>query len=97
MYHSDEVSRNGLSLLHGMKKGVGSYLLQTPALGANKGNTVAVVDVGGDGSHAVPRLGVECVTGYQLGTTEGLVDVQAAERVVNGYRLQKNRRCDSKV
>lgn len=75
-----------------MKKGVGSYLLQTPALGAHKGNAVAVVDVGGDGSHAVPGLGVESVTGHQLGTTEGLVDVQTAERVVNGHRLQKKQR-----
>lgn len=70
------------------KKEFSSHLFQTSALGADKSHAVAVVDVGGDGSHAVPRLGVESVTGHQLRATEGLIDVQTAERVIDGHRLQ---------
>lgn len=75
----------------GSGKGVGSYLLKTSTLGANKGNTVAVVDIGCDRSHAVTSLGVESVTCYQLRTTEWLVDVQTTEGVINWYRLQKKK------
>lgn len=70
------------------KKELSSYLFQTSTLGADKSHAVAVVDVGGDGSHAVPSLGVESVTGHQLRPTEGLIDVQTAEGVIDGHRLQ---------
>lgn len=64
-----------------------SYLFQTSTLGANKSYTVAVVDVGGNGGHAVPSLGVESVTRHQLRPTEGLIDVQTTERVIDGHGL----------
>lgn len=64
-----------------------SYLFQTSTLGANKSYTVAVVDIGGNGGHAVPSLGVESVTRHQLRATQGLIDVQTTERVINGHRL----------
>lgn len=66
-----------------------SYLLETSALGADKGDAVAVVDVGGHRGHAVTGLGVQSVTCDQLGTAERLVDVQATEGVVDWYRLEK--------
>lgn len=69
------------------KQKLRSYLFQTSTLGANKSYAVAIVDVGGDGSHAVPSLGVERVTRHQLRPSEGLIDVQATERVINGHRL----------
>lgn len=75
----------------GSGKEVGSYLLKTSTLGAHKGNTVAVVDIGCDRSHAVPSLGVESVSCYQLRTAEWLVDVQTTEGVINWYRLQKKK------
>lgn len=71
-----------------------THLLQTSTLCADKGNTVAVVDVGGDRSHAVPSLSVESVTRHQLRPTERLVDVQTAERVVNWHRLQMERKTE---
>ncbi|TNN48537.1 hypothetical protein EYF80_041281 [Liparis tanakae] len=75
-----------------VRGGAGTHLLQTPALGAHKGHTVTIVDIGGDRSHPVSGLGVERVTGHQLRTTERLVDVQTTERVINGHRLQRGRR-----
>lgn len=71
-----------------MRRGVGTHLLKTSTLGAHKGYTVAIVDIGGDRSHAVPSFSVESVSGHQLRTTKRLVDVQTTERVVNGNRLQ---------
>lgn len=85
----DKASRDGLFVLKGTrKKKLSSHLFQTSALSADKSHTVAVVDVGGDGSHAVPSLGVESMAGHQLRATEGLIDVQTAERVIDGHRLQ---------
>lgn len=69
------------------KKKLRSYLFQTSTLGANKSYTVAVVDIGGNGGHAVPSLGVESVTRHQLRATQGLIDVQTTERVINGHGL----------
>lgn len=69
------------------QKKLRSYLFQTATLGANKGYTVAVVDIGGNGGHAVPSLGVESVTRHQLRPSEGLIDVQTTERVINGHGL----------
>lgn len=69
------------------KKKLRSYLFQTSTLGANKSYTVAVVDIGGNGGHAVPSLGVESVTRHQLRPSEGLIDVQTTERVINGHGL----------
>lgn len=87
MYQSEQRWRlNGVLMLHKKQK-LCSYLFQTSTLGANKSYTVAIVDVGGDGSHAVPSLGVERVTRHQLRPSEGLIDVQATERVINGHRL----------
>lgn len=63
-------------------------LLQTSALGAHEGHAVAVVDVGGDGGHAVAALRVERVSRHQLGAAQGLVDVQTTEGVIDGHRLQ---------
>lgn len=69
-----------------------SYLLQTSALGPHEGHAVAVVDVGGHRGHAVASLGVQRVTGDQLGAAQRLVDVQAAEGVVDGHRLEREGR-----
>lgn len=64
-----------------------THLLQLSILGAHKRYAVTVVDVRGDGGHAVPRLSVERVTGDQLGAPQWLVDVQTTEGVVNWYGL----------
>lgn len=85
------MSKNAISLTPTWEEEVGSYLLKTSTLGANKGNTVVVVDVGCDRSHAVTSLGVESVTCYQLRTAEWLVDVQTTEGVINWYRLWKKK------
>lgn len=84
-----KVSRDGVLMLHRTPppQKLHSYLFQPSTLGANKSYTVAVVDVGGDGGHAVPSLGVESVTRHQLRPTQGLIDVQATERVINGHGL----------
>lgn len=89
---SDKASKDSFLMLPGFqKKRSSAYLFQTPTLGADKSHAVAVVDVGGDGSHAVPGLGVESVTSYQLRATEGLIDIQTAERVIDGHRLRHKR------
>lgn len=88
---SDKASRDGLFMLKGTKKKkkeLSSHLFQTSTLGADKSHAVAVVDIGRDGSHSLPSLGVESVTGHQLRAAEGLIDVQTAERVIDGHRLQ---------
>ena len=64
-----------------------THLLEMAALGAHERHAVAVVDVGGDGGHSVAGLGVQRVARHQLGAAQGLVDVQPAERVVNGHGL----------
>lgn len=76
-----------LNAVRNAKKDLCSYLFQTSTFGTNKSYTVAVVDIGGNGSHAVPSLGVESMTRHQLRPTEGLIDVQTTERVINGHRL----------
>lgn len=94
MCHRDEVGQKRAFL---QQKVGSSYLLQTSALGADKGDAVAVVDVGGHGGHAVASLSVQSVTCDQLGTAERLVDVQAAEGVVDRYRLEEEEEKEGKM
>lgn len=76
-----------------MNEKVGSsYLLETSALGADEGDAVAVVDVGGHRGHAVASLSVQSVTRDQLRPAERLVDVQAAEGVIDWHRLEEEER-----
>lgn len=87
MYQSEQRWRLNVARNPPPSQKLRSYLFQPSTLGANKSYTVAVVDIGGDGGHAVPSLGVESVTRHQLRPTEGLIDVQATERVINGHGL----------
>ena len=68
-----------------------SYLLQHAAPGAQEDHAVAVVDVGGDGGQPVSGLGVQGLAGDQLGATQGLVDVQPTEVVIDGNRLLREK------
>lgn len=95
MHHSDEVSRNILQQVFNCcerEEEDGTHLLKASTLRAHKGNAVAIVDVRDDRGHAVTGLGVESVSGHQLRAAERLVYVQTAERVVDGHRLQSEKK-----
>lgn len=52
---------------------------------------MSVVDIGGDRGQPVPVLSVHRLTRHQLGAPQGLVDIQAAEVIINGNRLHGER------
>lgn len=52
---------------------------------------MSVVDIGGDRGQPVPVLSVHRLTRHQLGAPQGLVDIQAAEVIIDGNRLHGER------
>lgn len=67
---------------------VSSHLLQPSTPGPQEDHAVSVVDVGGDGGQPVPALGEQRLARHQLGPPQGLVDVQAAEVIIDGDGLR---------
>lgn len=65
-----------------------SYLFQASAPCAQKYHIVSTVDIGSDGGQPVPSLSEHSLTRHQLRATQGLVDIQATEVIINGNRLQ---------
>lgn len=58
---------------------------------------MSVVDIGGDRGQPVPVLSVHRLTRHQLGAPQGLVDIQAAEVIIDGNRLHGERGWDGEI
>lgn len=65
-----------------------SYLLQLATFGAHKGQRVVLVDVGDDGSHAVPVFCEDWDATHHFRHSQGSIHIQSAEVIINGKELK---------